>query len=194
MALIHLVTVASSLLFLGVLGVIMWCSTPRRRAIAAVSTLMLLSAGILALGDLDSKRRAGHVVTPTLWLFSGGVQAQAAMVLAAIVERYGGLPEDSVMMEKERGVYRLPQTTRTVPISSYRLTAVRLFDETPLMQAMLDDDPTYRIEARVLVTNNEGEERWFELLTWRYGLYLGFLTLPPAGDGPGWRWSPLEDY
>ena len=62
------------------------------------------------------------------------------------------------------------------------------------MQAMLDDDPTYRIEARVLVTNNEGEERWFELLTWRYGLYLGFLTLPPAGDGPGWRWSPLEDY
>jgi hypothetical protein len=190
MLIVGTVIAGFSVLALGGLAALTWLTTVRRLVIAAFVLVSLLSLGAWMLYTIDTHRREGSTIVASS-PFVGLMEAEALRALSAINERYGGLPAGVAMLEREQGGYSLRAGTLVSLPQSYQLADLRFFDETPLIEALLDDDPEYQIEARVVLTTRDGDEQWFEMSTWRYGLYLGFMTLPPGGDGPGWRWRPI---
>lgn len=85
MALFPLVITVVTLLSLGIIGIVLWCRTPRRLAIAGACFLALIPLGMLVVGSIDDQRQTGHAIRNSDFL-GGWRTDEPAEVLAEIVE------------------------------------------------------------------------------------------------------------
>lgn len=95
--------------------------------------------------------------------------------ISRFIEDTGGLP---------RGDWSLiSNESPTAPVASWSVQQVRVRNHQPTWFALLDDDPTYGVEADIAVDFADGTTATLHWSSWRYGLALCPVVIG-MGDGP----------
>lgn len=140
------------------------------------------------------KRRVGLailllVALATVYLVSAQVlylthKAAVIAALGELLERFDGqLPQSSVeltMLDHSDPEVQLHD------VASWQVETVELTNSLPAWRALLDDDPTYRLQAGLQVRYEDGSEARLAWESWRYGVVVGPVVISQGDGPPGW--------
>jgi hypothetical protein len=111
-------------------------------------------------------------------------EAAATAAVAEVLEGLDGqLPRDDVeltMLDQDGTVVGL------YDVADWQVEAVTLRNTRPTWQMVVDDDPTYRLQADLRVRYEDGREAKLAWESWRYGLVVGPLVISRGDGPPGW--------
>jgi hypothetical protein len=111
-------------------------------------------------------------------LGSGTIRPET--VVNSLIRQSNGLPKSST--EVVSG-WRLPASVAVYPVRNWAIEEVRFGNTASLWDSIMDDDPTYFLEADIRVQYADSSEAHLRWRTWRYGLVICPAVLG-NGDGP----------
>jgi hypothetical protein len=108
-------------------------------------------------------------------------EAVVNVTIADVLERNDRqLPKQSVDLAMLNDA---SQEVALFEVTHWQVEEIELENIVPLRQALLDDDPIYRLKANLQITYADGSQTTLAWESWRYGIVFGSIVLS-LGDGP----------
>lgn len=81
-----------------------------------------------------------------------------------------------------------------IEITNWDAEQIELENTVSFFQAILDDDPIYRLEADLQVTYADGSQATLAWESWRYGIVIGPAVISMGDGPPGYITAVAEKY